>query len=151
MTIKDHDGEPMLVDLSTMFLAAGVATYAITVPDTDAFPPKWRGQRGVLFEFAVDGIRALRAFVPAAAFPLGAGAEFHELLDRFHTAEGAARLDAAAARAHEANYLAGYLPDSPVIHCPGCGSRLFGAVARRGGCLACYPDLPPGDAAEVAP
>jgi len=31
----------------------------------------------------------------------------------------------------------------PPKNCPGCGIRIFGDVARRGGCRSCYPDLPP--------
>lgn len=33
---------------------------------------------------------------------------------------------------------------APGVSCPGCGVRLFGDVARRGGCLSCFPDLPTG-------
>lgn len=48
-------------------------------------------------------------------------------------------------RSLELNRLAGAIPGGPAVRCPGCGSRLFGEVAVRGGCLACYPDLPPGE------
>jgi len=30
----------------------------------------------------------------------------------------------------------------PLVLCPGCGGRLFGSVAARGACLACFPPLP---------
>lgn len=37
-------------------------------------------------------------------------------------------------------------PESPPppadTHCPGCGVKLHGAVAERGGCLACFPTIP---------
>jgi hypothetical protein len=49
-------------------------------------------------------------------------------------------------RTTELNRLAGVIPGGPKVRCPGCGARLFGEVAIRGGCLACYPDLPPAEA-----
>lgn len=33
-------------------------------------------------------------------------------------------------------------PPSKATHCPGCGVQLHGAVAQRGGCLACFPTIP---------
>lgn len=35
--------------------------------------------------------------------------------------------------------------------CPGCNTKIYGDVAKRGGCLACYPDLPPGELHPVPP
>lgn len=35
------------------------------------------------------------------------------------------------------------------VTCPGCGVRLFGEVAERGGCRGCYPDLPPAEGARL--
>lgn len=29
-------------------------------------------------------------------------------------------------------------------HCPGCSRKIYGAVAARGGCYDCYPELPEG-------
>lgn len=54
--------------------------------------------------------------------------------------------DESTRKAHEANLAAGFLGGAPRPRCPGCGAALFGEVAIRGACLACYPDLPPGDA-----
>lgn len=51
-------------------------------------------------------------------------------------------------RTTELNRLAGNIPGAPRPRCPGCGSALFGNVAIRGGCLACYPDLGPLEAAH---
>lgn len=33
---------------------------------------------------------------------------------------------------------------APIL-CPGCGRQLFGEVAIRGACLACFPELPAGE------
>lgn len=154
--IDPHPG-PHLVDLSTLLLCSDLHTYLCTIPavaDLPAghqVPPSWAGLTGVVFEFAPHGLRPLSVFIPVSAFPPGTGAEFHELLDKLHDPAALAELAAASDAAHDANRAAGLLPGSSPVRCPGCGSRLFGAVAVRGACLACYPDLPPGDAAEVAP
>lgn len=34
--------------------------------------------------------------------------------------------------------------------CPGCGARLFGDVATRGACLACFPEAPADDVLDQA-
>lgn len=147
MTLEDRGGETVPLDLAGVLLAAGMGHMTITLPETDALPPSMSGATGVMFMFELPGVPMLRVFVRRDAFPPGAGAELHEMFDQLHTIDDAA----VAAEIREANLLAGLLPDSPIIHCPGCGSRLFGEVARRGACLACYPDLPAGDAAQVAP
>lgn len=36
-------------------------------------------------------------------------------------------------------------PPPPVTHCPGCGVKLHGAVAKRGACIACFPTIPGDD------
>lgn len=38
-------------------------------------------------------------------------------------------------------------PPPRAVHCPGCDVLLHGAVAARGGCLACFPTIP-GDEAH---
>lgn len=33
----------------------------------------------------------------------------------------------------------------PDVRCPGCSQRLHGAIASRGACLGCFPEVPDGE------
>jgi hypothetical protein len=37
------------------------------------------------------------------------------------------------------------------VRCPGCGQRLFGDVAARGACLACFPPVPHDHPSTITP
>lgn len=44
-------------------------------------------------------------------------------------------------------------PKQPAVEvrCPGCGERLFGDVATRGACLACFPPVPDNHPSTITP
>ena len=64
-----------------------------------------------------------------------------------HEGTGALRDERLEADVRLRNELGGYIPGGPIVRCPGCNQRLFGEVAVRGGCTACFPDMGPTEGA----
>lgn len=115
----------------------GIVVASVTVED----PVKGRCDE-LLFLFAVNGkpITQLVCRLDDAALAslpgLVADAVASTQRHRVTAKEGTHPADDVAERIEKAR-------------CPGCGEKLHGDVALRGGCLACYPDLPPDPAQPI--
>lgn len=127
--------EPYEVELPSAFMVDGVVVATVRLPPMPEVLVDRAGKPAILFQFAT-GPQPLTPIV----LTFGENDD-PEALVRLITA-AVADLPRIAAATPPA-------PTAPpaVTHCPGCDVRLHGAVAERGGCLACFPTIP-GDEAH---
>lgn len=126
--------EPYETRLGHAHFASGVIVATVKLPDEPALGLH-RNKPGILFDF-VDGTPGnLHRYPPFVLTFMGDD-------------EPPALVGVVTAAVADLDRAATWEPPKPprIKNCPGCGVRLHGAVAERGGCLACFPELPPGGA-----
>lgn len=139
----EHNPETFSVDLRHVLVANAVSFCDANIPaETCSRYPGWPESGtgpGLLLQFNCLGIRPVNVFLPRAAMD----DEFAEGMAKVLAAVNDDDLQAASALHNvEINRQKGVFAQSDDVRCPGCNARLFGEVAARGGCTACFPPLP---------
>ncbi len=123
--------EPYEVKLGHVHPADGVIVATVKLPDAPSELGVSSGKPAILFEFAQTRPDGIHRWPPVVL--------------TFHDAEEPEALVRLIRSAVDDLALAAtWKPKPPATptHCPGCNVKLFGAIAERGGCLACFPVLP---------